>query len=221
MDHPMWRLVGATGCTGAVAAGAATPARVGRVMAVRVVDAAVACRGLLPTGGSPGTALHGKEAAEVGIGATEIDGLVALLFLKVLVGLQPLEGDLQLALQLAGVGALLGHDEGGGYAGCARAASATDAVDEVLGSIGHVVVDDVRDVLDVDAAGGDVGRDQYAMLAGREALEGGGALRLGTVAVDSVGIVAELLQLLGDTVCAVLRAGEDEEGAGFFAQHLV
>ena len=39
--------------------------------------------------------------------------------------------------------------------------------------------------------------------------------------MDDVGVVAELLQLLGDAVRAMLGAREDEEGARLFAQHLV
>ena len=54
-----------------------------------------------------------------------------------------------------------------------------------------------------------------------EALEGGGALRLAAVAVDDVGVVAELFELLRDAVGSVLGAREDEEGSLLFAQHLV
>jgi len=78
-----------------------------------------------------------------------------------------------------------------------------------------------RDVLHVDAAGRDIGSNEHAVLAGGEALERGGALRLRAVAVDDVDIVAEPLQLFGDAVCAVLGAGEDEERARLFVQHLV
>ena len=79
----------------------------------------------------------------------------------------------------------------------------------------------MRDVLDVDAAGGNVGGDEDAVLAGGKALESGGALRLGAVAVDDGGVVAEAFELLGDAVGAVFGAGEDEIGALFFAKHLV
>ena len=43
----------------------------------------------------------------------------------------------------------------------ARAARAADAVDVGLGHVGQVVVDDVRDAVDVDAARGDVGGHQH------------------------------------------------------------
>ena len=150
-----------------------------------------------------------------------VDRLVAEFLLKVLIGFAPLELYLQFALELAGVGLLLRHHEGGGDALRACTAGAADAVDEVVRGVGQIVVDDVSDVLDVDAARGNVGGDQHAVLAVLEALEGGGALRLAAIAVDDVSVVAELLELLRDAVGAVLGAREDEERALFFAEHLV
>ena len=44
----------------------------------------------------------------------------------------------------------------------AGAAGAADAVHVVLGHVGQLVVDDVRQLVDVDAARGDVGRHQHA-----------------------------------------------------------
>ena len=55
--------------------------------------------------------------------------------------------------------ARLGQRDGDAVA--ASAAGAADAVHVGLGRRGHVVVDDVREVLDVEAAGGDVGGDQH------------------------------------------------------------
>jgi len=57
-----------------------------------------------------------------------------------------------------------------------------DAVDEVVRGVGQVVVDDVGDVLHIDAAGGYVGRDENAVLAVLEALQRGGALGLAAIA---------------------------------------
>ena len=111
---------------------------------------------------------------------------------------------------------LLRHHKGRGHALGSCAAGTADAVDEVVAGIGQVVVDDVRDVGDVDAASGDVGGDQDAVLAVGEALESGGALGLAAVAMDGVGVVAELLELLRDTVGAMLGAREDEEGSLLF-----
>ena len=50
---------------------------------------------------------------------------------------------------------------------CPGARRAADAVDVGLGDVGQVEIDDVADAVDVDAAGGDVGRDQRADLAVR------------------------------------------------------
>ena len=43
----------------------------------------------------------------------------------------------------------------------ARAAGAADAVHVVLGDVRQLEVDDVRQLLDVEAARGDVGRDEH------------------------------------------------------------
>ena len=51
----------------------------------------------------------------------------------------------------------------------AGAAGAADAVRVGLLVLGRVEVDDVRDVVEVEPAGGDVGRDQRRDLAGLEA----------------------------------------------------
>ena len=69
-------------------------------------------------------------------------------------------------------------DEADGVAHGLGAAGAADAVDVVLGVGGNVVVDDVRDAGDVDAAGGDVGGDHHLVAAALEAFEGLDALVL-------------------------------------------
>ena len=71
---------------------------------------------------------------------------------------------------------------------------AADAVHVVLGVARDVVVDDVRDALDVDAAGDDVGRDEHLDSPVLEALERVLALRLGAVAVDRGARDAPLVQ---------------------------
>ena len=59
-----------------------------------------------------------------------------------------------------------------------------DPVDVVLRVPRQLEVDDDRQVLDVEAAGGDVGRDEDPDLAGLEALERPRPLRLRAVGVD-------------------------------------
>ncbi len=48
-------------------------------------------------------------------------------------------------------------------AGLSGASGSPDAVHVVLGTIGHIVVDDVRDTLDVDAARHDIGCHEQGM----------------------------------------------------------
>src|SRR5204863_192649 len=94
-----------------------------------------------------------------------------------------LNADAHVALDAAGVAhVVLGH-EGEGVAGVLGPAGPADAVDVVLGVLRDVVVDDVRDAGDVEAAGGDVGRDQDLEAAGLEAVEGLDALALAAVGV--------------------------------------
>src|SRR4051812_30495963 len=101
---------------------------------------------------APGTSLQRKKSIEsrgrcplgvLGANDIEIDGLVALLFLKVLIGHPPAKLHVQLALELAGFVTLLGHDEGRRHSLGTCAAGAADAMDEVITGVGKVVVDDV------------------------------------------------------------------------------
>ena len=48
-----------------------------------------------------------------------------------------------------------------GNPGGAGPGRAPDAVNVCLGNVGYIEVDDVRDLVDVDPARGDVGRDQH------------------------------------------------------------
>ena len=61
--------------------------------------------------------------------------------------------------------------QGPGLASAANAPGAADAVDEGVHVVGHVVVDDLRHGVHVDAAGRDVGGDDDAHLTLTEAAE--------------------------------------------------
>ena len=74
----------------------------------------------------------------------------------------------------------------------------------------RVEVDDAADVVDVDAAGGDVGGDQGPDRAGGELLQRPLALGLRAVAVDGDGRHAGRAELAGDPVGAVLGAAEHD-----------
>ncbi len=94
----------------------------------------------------------------------------------------------------------------------ARAACAADTVDVGLGDVRQVVVDDERQVADVDAARGDVGGDEDADLAALEALERLDARGLALVAVDRHRLDALAAELLDHAVGPVLGRGEDQDG---------
>ena len=120
---------------------------------------------------------------------------------------------LDLALQprdAPDVGLLLGQHERDADAAAAGAAGAADAVRVDVRLLGRVEVDHVRDVVDVEAARGDVGRDERLHLAGVEARERALALRLALVAVDRDRVDVVAAQLLDEPVGAGLRADEDE-----------
>ena len=72
----------------------------------------------------------------------------------------------------------------------AGAAGPADAMDVVLRVPRQLEVDDDRQVLDVEAAGRDVGRHEDPDLAGLEALERARPLRLRSIAVDGDGVDA-------------------------------
>ena len=102
------------------------------------------------------------------------------------------------------------RDQRDGAAGLAGAAGATRAVHVVLERQREVVVDHQLDVVDVDAATGDVGRDQEARAAARERAQtrvaGLGAL----VAVDRVRGQTGALQHVAELLAADLLVAEDQ-----------
>ena len=77
-------------------------------------------------------------------------------------------------------------DESDGLASVADAARAADAVDVFLEIAGHVVVDDVRDLRDIQAARRHVCGDQHLELAGAERAHHRLALVLPHAAVDGL-----------------------------------
>ena len=70
-----------------------------------------------------------------------------------------------------------------------------------------------RHVVDVDAAGGDVGGDEHRHRAVLERVERLGALRLGAAAVQRAGGDAGAAEVLGQAVGAVLGAHEAQRAA--------
>src|SRR5205814_8529458 len=96
----------------------------------------------------------------------------------------------------------------------AGARGAADAVDVRVRVPGDVVVDDVGDVLDVEAAGGDIGGDQQVSLPLAEAAHHPVPLRLAHLPVQRFRQVAARAQRLAQLVDLPARAAEDDRRAG-------
>src|SRR5580700_8605566 len=77
-----------------------------------------------------------------------------------IVGEQALHLDAELAFHMENFRALFAREHGGSDAFAAVASGAADAVNKILGDVGQIVVDDVRDVLHMNAARCDVRGDE-------------------------------------------------------------
>src|SRR5690606_29552678 len=130
------------------------------------------------------------------------------------VGLHGLrDAQVELPVDHRPLGLVVPVDEGHRDAGVAGAAGAPDAVDVGLLVVRALVVDDVRDVVDVDAAGGDVSGDEDVDLAVAEGPQGLLAGALAEVAVDRRCGEATVGQLVGDLGGGALSTGEDDRQA--------
>ena len=76
------------------------------------------------------------------------------------------------------------RDHGNGGPAAARAASATDAVDIIIGMMRHVEIEHVADIGNIEPAGGDVRGDQELDFALAERIERGRAGGLVQIAVQ-------------------------------------
>ena len=103
------------------------------------------------------------------------------------------------------------RDHGAGLAGPRGAAGPVQVVLRVLG---RVDVHDERDAVDVDAAGGDVGRDQHVDPALAELGQRARAHPLGLAAVQGAGPDADLGELLDQPVDRQLGPHEHDGAAG-------
>ena len=101
-------------------------------------------------------------------------------------------------------------DEGHGDAGLAGAAGTAGAVQVGVVVVGDGVVDHVGDVVDVDAACGDIRGDEDVLLAGLERGHGALALLLVEVAVHGGGVEAAVVELLDELGRRALGAREDD-----------
>ena len=100
--------------------------------------------------------------------------------------------------------------EGHGNTRISGPSRTSDAVHIGVWKIWQVIIDDMRDLVDINAARGNVGGDEHLHLARLEALERERASILTFVAVDCPGLNANAVELLDNTVGAVLRSRKDE-----------
>ena len=101
-------------------------------------------------------------------------------------------------------------DEGHRDAGLAGAAGAAGAVQVGVVVVRDGVVDHVGDVVDVDAACGDIRGDQDVLLAGLERGHGALALLLVEVAVHGSGVESAVVELFDELRRRALGAGEHD-----------
>ena len=71
--------------------------------------------------------------------------------------------DAQGSLDFPQITLLFRRSKGRGYAAAGSAAGTANTVHEILRDLGHVIVDDVRHVVYIDSAGGNIGGHQDAM----------------------------------------------------------
>ncbi len=114
------------------------------------------------------------------------------------------------AFDSAEVFIIAGGEECDGVAVCSRACGASDAVDVFIGCFGNVIVVDVRDVFDVEAACCDVCCDKDVNVFVFECVERVAASALGESAVDGHGSDAVHFEIGCENVHFVASATEDE-----------
>jgi hypothetical protein len=113
-------------------------------------------------------------------------------------------------LDIAEVFPLVGRTECNRDAARASSCRAADSMHVALRNVRQLVVDDMRDLVDVDAARGDIGRDQNARESLAEAVERGLTLTLALVAMDREHTNAAMLECLANAIRATLRAREHD-----------
>src|SRR5450830_55459 len=105
---------------------------------------------------------------------------------------------------------LIDADQRHGRAGSASAAGAADTMDVIFRHIRQIVIDHVRQLVDVDAACGDIGRNQGLQFTVLEFTQGTGTRSLALVAVDCHGGDIVALKLFYQLVGAMLGTGKHQ-----------
>jgi len=123
----------------------------------------------------------------------------------------------QQLFDVADFSSLFAENQGYRATGLTGSARSADSVNVVLGVLRNIPVHDERDGLDVNAAGGDVGGDQNAVVSGAETFHCRLALGQGSVGVKFTGVVTHFANDDRELAGAVAGTGEDE-GRTLFVQ---
>lgn len=86
-------------------------------------------------------------------------------------------------------------------------------MDVVFWALGKVVIDDVFDMGDIEAASNDVGSDEDSAFFFAEVVDDASALILFKVAVDGFGVKVLFIEFKSELVCAAFCFNEYEDGA--------
>ena len=105
---------------------------------------------------------------------------------------------------------LIDTDEGDSVSFIACSTSTTNAVDVIFGHVGQVKVDDVRQLINVNAARRDIRRDEDTHRSVLEGSDGPVALTLALVAVDCAHLQTTGGEVFGDAICPALGPREDQ-----------
>src|SRR5215212_3130292 len=92
------------------------------------------------------------------------------------------------------------------------AAGPPDAMDVILGVHWEIVIDDMGNPIDVDAARRDVRRDENTNSTRLEVLQRAQPLVLRAIGVDCPGLDAAAFETARDPIGTPLRPGEDKDG---------
>ncbi len=95
-----------------------------------------------------------------------------------------------------------------------RATRASDAMNVRIRRVGHVVVDDVRDAVDVESARGNVGGDHDGEVSSFETVQGLLALSLGAITVQGGDTKTRVRDLPRHFIGAMFGAREDQHRIG-------
>ena len=125
------------------------------------------------------------------------------------------------ALQLADHVVVLRRDQRKRVPGALRASRAPDAVNVRVGGVWHVVVDHMRDAVNVETARGDIRGDHDGEVPSFETMQRLFALSLGAVAMQTCNAESGMGDLTGNCIGAVLGARKNQHRiAGDFLQKL-